>query len=225
MEINELKTSTGPSTDSDGNVLQDTSHQDMLDRLEDRRKGFLSIQNIEVPVTLDVLQAQLKPWALYNFGDRQSYEPLLGMIEEIGEISNGFVQTCPEDTPEDVQALLIIMALFGKLTHHHLKRMQNIRGSSEEHNIAIEKWTKLFSNATDGLYYDDIDTVVNLKNQEEVLPQVKDTVEDGLADTLVYAADFANAMQVDLAQELNDCWKKVRQRDWVAKRMESAKKE
>lgn len=36
--------------------------------------------------TLKVLQEEHKPWADSNFGERPSWQPLLGMVEELGEL-------------------------------------------------------------------------------------------------------------------------------------------
>lgn len=57
------------------------------------------------PKNLDFegLQKLLAPWVKKNFGDRPSYQPLLGAVEEIGELS-----------------------------HAHLKAEQGIRGTPEE---------------------------------------------------------------------------------------------
>jgi len=50
------------------------------------------------------LQAAQKLWVKHNFPNRESYYPLLGMIEELGE-----------------------------LAHAHLKMLQNIRGTKQKH--------------------------------------------------------------------------------------------
>ena len=55
-------------------------------------------------ITLHQLQKELLPWQEHNFPGRESYEPLLGIQEEVGELS-----------------------------HAHLKEHQRIRGTPEEH--------------------------------------------------------------------------------------------
>jgi len=54
--------------------------------------------------TLATLQAEQREWVRRNFGERPSWHPLLGAIEELGELS-----------------------------HAHLKNEQGIRGTPEEH--------------------------------------------------------------------------------------------
>lgn len=58
-------------------------------------------------LTLKELQTQQLAWARHNFGQAPSYHLLLGMIEEVGELS-----------------------------HSLLKSIQNIRGSAEKHDLA-----------------------------------------------------------------------------------------
>lgn len=58
-------------------------------------------------MTFSDLQAQHAIWSAYNFGPQPSIHSLLGIMEELGE-----------------------------LTHAHLKAAQGIRGTPEEHRAA-----------------------------------------------------------------------------------------
>lgn len=58
---------------------------------------------------LDVLQAEIAHWELRNFGGQPAVNPLLGVVEEVGE-----------------------------LCHGHLKMAQGIRGTHEVHEAAID---------------------------------------------------------------------------------------
>lgn len=60
-----------------------------------------------MPDTLDRLQAELAPWVEHNFPDREPWQPLMGALEELGE-----------------------------LAHAHLKSHQGIRGTAAEHDAA-----------------------------------------------------------------------------------------
>ena len=53
------------------------------------------------------LQVEVYEWSVQNFPMNQAHYPLLGLVEEVGE-----------------------------LAHAHLKREQGIRGSSMEHSLA-----------------------------------------------------------------------------------------
>lgn len=62
------------------------------------------LRGIRDPITLGELQEEQKPWVKHNFGNRPSWYPLLGVVEELGE-----------------------------LAHAHLKEEQGIRGTKAEH--------------------------------------------------------------------------------------------
>lgn len=93
------------------------------------------------------VQVELRTWQEHNFPGRDAWEPLVGMQEELGELSHAF-----------------------------LKRHQGIR-TGEDHESAIL---------------------------------------DALSDLLIYACDFANAEEINLASALEETWEEVRKRDWVA---------
>ena len=59
------------------------------------------------PRELDDLQDRIGKWAEKNFGKCETYQPLLCVVEEVGELS-----------------------------HAHLKQEQGIRGTDEEHITA-----------------------------------------------------------------------------------------
>ena len=42
--------------------------------------------------TLARVQAELKPWVAHNFGDREPWQPLLGIMEEVGELAHAFLK-------------------------------------------------------------------------------------------------------------------------------------
>jgi NTP pyrophosphatase (non-canonical NTP hydrolase) len=60
-------------------------------------------------MNLDTLQKEVTEWANRNFPNTPPYRPLLGLVEEVGELS-----------------------------HAHLKMEQGIRGTAQEHKIAKE---------------------------------------------------------------------------------------
>ncbi len=43
-------------------------------------------------VTLATLQRELAPWVEHNFGERPSWQPLLGLQEEIGELAHAYLK-------------------------------------------------------------------------------------------------------------------------------------
>lgn len=41
---------------------------------------------------LDDIQDQMKPWLEHNFGNRPAWQPLVGLMEELGELSHAFLK-------------------------------------------------------------------------------------------------------------------------------------
>lgn len=60
-------------------------------------------------MNLNDIQTNQKMWQLKNFPNAKNYQPLLGIVEEVGELS-----------------------------HSHLKMEQGIRGTKEEHKLKIK---------------------------------------------------------------------------------------
>jgi NTP pyrophosphatase (non-canonical NTP hydrolase) len=48
--------------------------------------------NLDITMNLKQLQDELKPWVLHNFGQRPSYQPLLGALEELGELAHAHLK-------------------------------------------------------------------------------------------------------------------------------------
>lgn len=44
-------------------------------------------------LTLRRLQSQMKRWQGHNFPDRPSYQPLLGAVEELGELAHAHIKS------------------------------------------------------------------------------------------------------------------------------------
>jgi hypothetical protein len=49
-------------------------------------------QKGKMMITLDELQAELGPWTVHNFGEGPSWHPLLGAVEELGELSRAHLK-------------------------------------------------------------------------------------------------------------------------------------
>jgi len=155
---------------------------------------------METRFTLGRLQREHEPWRLHNFGDIPAWHPLLGMIEELGELEDA---KTTEDIKDGLADTIVFMAHFcnamnfdldviathaaalgyrpverkeiGKLAHHYLKREQGIRGTDAEHRANMHA-------ALVGIY--------------------------------AILLDTATAYDLTLLDAVEETWAHVKQRDW-----------
>ena len=50
------------------------------------------------------LQEEQKPWVAHNFGDRPAWMPLLGVMEELGELAHAFLKNAQGIRKQDYDA-------------------------------------------------------------------------------------------------------------------------
>ena len=110
---------------------------------------------------LQELQQEQVDWVIYNFGDRDAWQPLLGIIEELGELEEARFMADLDGIKDAIADTMIYtadlctaigleinnvwklrrkniqqhstMIWAGKLSHSYLKMAQGIRGSEQEH--------------------------------------------------------------------------------------------
>jgi hypothetical protein len=118
--------------------------------------------------SFEVMQQEVMQWSLYNFGDQGAYRPLLGIFEEMDECAEARDRADLPEVRDAVGDICIYMlnycalrswsfsdiydgrcaatsmevgndlAIIGKLSHHHLKGEQCIRGKAEAHDFAAK---------------------------------------------------------------------------------------
>lgn len=164
-------------------------------------------------VNIHETQNEVAEWASRNFGNTPAYRPLLGMIEELGEICATFSNIAQVDDPAHL--LIRACAYLGKMCHARLKMEQGIRGTKEEHehNLYLNAayllvvFRNLFT--SNSITVANMSTALSLGNFDKT-----DTICDGLGDLFVYACDFSNRIEIDMENAIYDTWAKVKQRDW-----------
>lgn len=61
-----------------------------LDRLREKRARLRAV--VEAGDTLARIQAEQGPWVKHNFGDRPAWMPVMGLAEEVGELSHAVLK-------------------------------------------------------------------------------------------------------------------------------------
>ncbi len=77
-------------TDCDSKVLQKEIYEWLKVRV--RTKIITVSSTFSEEITLRKLQEEQKPWVIHNFGDRPSWMPLLGLMEELGELAHAHLK-------------------------------------------------------------------------------------------------------------------------------------
>lgn len=154
---------------------------------------------------LKVLQEEQKPWVLHNFGIRPSWMPLLGIFEEVGELSQAMAVHNVTDTIDAISDITIFMSDFcsamgfdlqelnvcstkipphmhlswwtycGRLSHAYLKKAQGIRGTPEQHD---------------------------------------EMMKECLVGILVIVRELTSTLGSNFEDTVRKTWEQVRQRDW-----------
>lgn len=87
-------------------------------------------------MNLTTFQRQVKQWRTVNFGDGPAVHPLLGVVEELGELVDAFL-LLPSPW-RGASSVLRLAGAVGRLAHATLKTEQGIRGSAQKHELAAK---------------------------------------------------------------------------------------
>jgi len=159
------------------------------------------------------LQKSVGEWSRRNFPSAEPLHPLLGVIEELAELTAvvraGMV--VDDDRSAVIADLLAAQAYLGKLTHGVLKGLQGIRGWGPED---VERLS---------LVADRLVTFLDGQMVEEKAQLDYGTMDlitefaakiDALGDLTIYLADYAHRNGIGLSAAVERTWHKVQQRDW-----------
>lgn len=167
----------------------------------------------ESDLTFADLQEQVSDWADENFGDQSSANSLMGAQEELGELTEAYLEI--SDLPEFVTHILRLQVTVGRLNHSVLKRIQGIR--EDEEGVGEEAEQQAIAKIQDIL--DDIETTEFDKSlppcTEEGNPN--EELEDAIADTVIYCADLCHRVNIDMQVVVESAWQDtVSGREWNA---------
>lgn len=161
---------------------------------------------------LSEAQAKHKAWSERNFKDRNPDHPLLGVIEEVGELCESVELTDGTSTP---MALIVKMqAHLGRLAHIHLKRAQGIRKASTSFDRecdTIDQLAEIWDTYQNAAGYRPMFGEIDL---EEFAPSTEKR-DDAVADIQIYLLDFCSRHGIDVEKNLESTLKTVLKRDWT----------
>ena len=104
------------------------------------------------PLTLSRLQAEQAPWVLHNFGKRPSYWPLLGAVEELGELAHAHlkaeqgIRTTEDHAANKIDAVAdVVIYLADYCTAEGIDLQAAVEKTWEE--VKLRDWKKSPANA------------------------------------------------------------------------------
>lgn len=192
-------------------------------------------------------QKDVGDWSARNFDwpekiDNAQHDPLVGLVEEAGELAAAQIGLVPEGYLQSPQELILAgAAAFGKMAHAVLKTAQGIR-KDENHQVTIVEQMKVLlgilnalggragmePGALEGLaHHIGLDPLAwNWANPELAggTAQQRKLQADAVGDIAVYLADYCERNALDLERSVNHTWGRpvdpvtgkggVRHRNW-----------
>lgn len=190
------------------------------------------MQALTTPLTFRQLQDEVGEWSEGNFGAQDPINPLLGVIEEVGEICANkttlmFTFHNTEAT-DGVWTLMRMGSLLGLVAHCILKRRQGIRGTPEElirdEVEVLGVLARQAQNRRQALYNAlATESPVTKARQDAVTEDIDWTAldaiqraeeQDGIADIDIYLSDYCHRNHHDRQEIVEDVWQSVKERDW-----------
>mgnify|MGYP006276323967 FL=1 len=168
---------------------------------------------------LETIQNEIGQCAESNFGQQPPSYPLVGAIEEMGELSEAYLNQYEDSQigiDQHVFLMLCLQAEVGKIAHSILKRTQGIR--EDDPDVGIEPQRE--SIAVARMILKDLDDVVEEPHDGrevnlDAVPEPGEELIDSVADTQIYLGDFSHRAGIDMADSLESTWLNiVSDRDW-----------
>lgn len=163
------------------------------------------------------LQEQHQIWEDHNFPGQRAENPLLGLAEEVGELTLAHIRE--KDLDEISPRLFDTLSgsvLWGSVCHSVLKQHQNIRvneNHTEELKNAATNLIKILKNL---LGKEEFEKAVLIARDSSgiVLPNDNSQIPDSCGDILIYLANYANKVDLNLQAAQDVTWGHVKSRDW-----------
>lgn len=169
------------------------------------------------------LQQEVAVWSDANFGSDPAHRlyPLLGMIEESGELCETFAT---EDSISPIgplqtaiENIVLGQALWGRMAHRVLKAAQGIRGERLE---GIEEVAReldaVCAQMEECLHQCGLSYLTDADDDCRTPDQIRAARVDAVGDIEVFLADFCRRNGLDLDGSVFVTWARVSQRNWVA---------
>lgn len=182
-------------------------------------------------INFATLQRDVGQWSECNFGAQDPINPLIGVIEEIGEICANKIEACDlfghTEATDGASTLMRMSAMLGIAAMAILKRRQGIRGTRQEHIAGELNALKALADFAHtraarletALYGSEIqrlaqEAVVEKIDWTALTEEQRKEEQDGIADIDIFMSDYCHRNHHDRQEVVETVWGKVRARDW-----------
>lgn len=162
--------------------------------------------------TLRKIQAEQVPWVLHNFGERPAEQPLLGIIEEFGELAECYRDPkAPDDDELDALAdALIFICDYCSARGWDVGELAN-----GVESMRLSPFSDILLG--DALVYCGRLSHAHLKRLQGIRANERHDDAARVAIRNLIAVAYHYLVGTDITSSVWATWEKVRQRDWVAK--------
>lgn len=144
--------------------------------------------------SLDTIQKEAREWTERNFPNQPWIHPLIGMIEEVGELADCVLVSLSKEEYVTYAQVLHIASELGQLAHRVLKEEQKIRNGEKPVTHHFERFHEM----------------------KNIPPeQLRELERDALGDIDIFKLNFCSARGHSASDILNETWEEVKKRDWV----------
>lgn len=166
----------------------------------------------------NTIQAEQKEWSVNNFGEmKHSYRPLLGIIEELGEL-NTAIEACRRDEALDaVGDIFIYMCDF---CNHKGWDVNAVVANGSDLRVSIDEVDEGSSIASlplnlgyvlGGLAHHQLKDEQGIRSEENH----EDSIKKLLGVTVFHMVGICRLLGVDLLDVVSSVWSKVKHRNWA----------
>lgn len=158
--------------------------------------------------TYRTLQAQHKIWVLHNFGEREPWQPLLGMAEEIAELNEALGSSKESEVRDALADIMIFMADFATAMGMDLQSLHDRALCPVSLNEPAQSLIGGYGHAARGF--------LKLKQGIRGTPeQHLERIREGLTTMLRRVLSIAGHRKFVLRNVVRNVWEmEVQPRDW-----------
>lgn len=162
------------------------------------------------------IQEEQKPWVKHNFPGRKDYEPLIGIIEELGELSHAHLKEIQgirtnENHIENARDAVADIVIY--IADYCSGRGYDLQGIYKKASIVSRSTIEELGDATGYQIIFYISSSVG-KLARHYLMNSQESEKNEIGNILLFLIDYCIIRDFSFEHAVQETWDKVKQRDW-----------